>query len=375
MKVAASLTLPTTAVGQKASSTITISNTGKQSISNANPRVSDGDTQDFSVNPSQCSSIQTGGSCTATVTFAPTAQGTRWASLLITSDASNSPRSVYLTGEGGSVSASLSAPTLPFGNQDTGSQSAASSVTLTNTGTESLTISGITSSADFPQTNTCGSSLAAAASCQISVQFAPSNAGAETGTLTVTDNAGTQTVALSGTGTTPTISIGATSGASLSNTVAQGKTASYALALIGSAGFNGTVSLICSGAPQYAACTLSPSSVAVTPGSNNPFSVTVTTQTTSPAAQVIKAGVYMPLGMLVLCLVFPRRFRKSIFHVGACVVALIGFASLSGCGGGGRSSMPPAPTVNYTPAGTYTLTLTAASGTTNSTQSLTLLVQ
>jgi hypothetical protein len=272
-----------------------------------------------------------------------------------------------------SVGASLSVQTLFFGNQDTGSQSAASPVTLTNIGTDSLTISGITSSTDFVQTNTCGSSLAAAASCQISVQFAPSNAGAETGTITITDNAGTQTVALSGTGTTPTISIGAASGSSFSSTVAQGQTASYALALTGSAGFNGTVSLTCSGAPQYAACTLSPTSVGVTPGSNKPFTVTVTTQTTSPATQSIKVGILMPLGMFLLCFAFPRRFRKSLFHLGACVVALIGLASLSGCGG--SSSTRSAPIVNNTPAGTYTLTVTATGGTTNSTQSLTLVVQ
>jgi hypothetical protein len=374
MSVGTDLTFPKTAVGQKAPSTISISNTGKQSISNVNLRLSDGDTQDFSVSSGPCSSIPAAGSCAVTIIFMPTAPGTRWASLLITSDASNSPRIVTLTGEAIIVGTSLSAQTLIFGNQDTGSQSAASSVTLTNTGTDLLTISGITSSIDFPQTNTCGSSLAASASCQISVQFAPSNAAPETGTLTITDSAGTQTVALSGTGTAPTITIGATTSGSLTSTVAGGQTASYVLALTGSTGFSGTVTLACSGAPQYSTCTLSPTSLPITPGSNQPFTVSVTTQTTTPASHSRAALQWMPLGVLLLGFAFPRRFRKSLLHAGACVFALIAFGCLSGCGGSSGTT-PPAPTTNYTPAGTYHLTVTATSGATTSTQSLTLVIQ
>ena len=58
----------------------------------------------------------------------------------------------------------------------------------------------------FAQTNNCpiwpAGSLAAGASCTISVTFTPSAATKQTGTLTITDNANTgiQTVPLSGTG-------------------------------------------------------------------------------------------------------------------------------------------------------------------------------
>jgi hypothetical protein len=200
------------------------------------------------------------------------------------------------------VGESVSVQTLSFGKQDTGSQSAGSSVTLTNSGTDLLTISGITSSPDFPQTNICGSSLAAYASCQISVRFAPSNAAPETGALAITDNAGTQTVALSGTGTTPTITIGATTSGSLMSAVTSGQDASYTRAISGSAGFSGTVTLACSGAPQYSACTVSPTSLQVTPGSNEPFAVTVTTQTTTTASNSIEVRPLAALGMLLLCL-------------------------------------------------------------------------
>jgi hypothetical protein len=54
----------------------------------------------------------------------------------------------------------------------------------------------------FMQTNNCPASLAAGASCSISVTFKPSAATKETGTLTITDNGngGMQKVPLSGTG-------------------------------------------------------------------------------------------------------------------------------------------------------------------------------
>src|SRR5258707_6603751 len=62
-------------------------------------------------------------------------------------------------------------------------------VTLTNNGTTSLSITKITASLPFPQTNNCGASVAPAASCVISVRFKPSSATLLTGTVTVTDSA------------------------------------------------------------------------------------------------------------------------------------------------------------------------------------------
>ncbi|PYV19688.1 MAG: hypothetical protein DMG21_00910 [Acidobacteria bacterium] len=59
-------------------------------------------------------------------------------------------------------------------------------------------------SGDFSQTNNCGSSLGAGATCTINVTFTPSVASAETAALTVTDSVATspQTTNLSGTGIT-----------------------------------------------------------------------------------------------------------------------------------------------------------------------------
>jgi hypothetical protein len=81
--------------------------------------------------------------------------------------------------------------------------SAGQKVTLMNTGTASLSLTSIVASGDFDQINTCGTSVAAGASCSITVKFKPTTLNTRTGSITVTDNATTspQTVSLTGTGT------------------------------------------------------------------------------------------------------------------------------------------------------------------------------
>jgi hypothetical protein len=108
--------------------------------------------------------------------------------------------------------ASPSPTSIDFGSQATGSTSAARTVTLTNAGNATLTINSITvggtNGGDFSQSNTCGTSLAASASCTISVRFTPSAAGSRSASIAIADNApgSPQTVALSGSGTGFTIS-------------------------------------------------------------------------------------------------------------------------------------------------------------------------
>ena len=63
-------------------------------------------------------------------------------------------------------------------------------VTLTNTGNAPLLISGITTSGgDFRHTSTCGSSVAPAATCTISITFKPTQVGTRTGETRIVSNA------------------------------------------------------------------------------------------------------------------------------------------------------------------------------------------
>jgi hypothetical protein len=75
---------------------------------------------------------------------------------------------------------------------------------LTNQNTTTLTIGSIsTNGSEFTQTNNCGSSLMAGASCTIIVTFRPGATGNRTGPLVVTDSDSTspQSMTLSGVGT------------------------------------------------------------------------------------------------------------------------------------------------------------------------------
>src|SRR6202044_3646663 len=95
-----------------------------------------------------------------------------------------------------------SASSLSFGDVNSGSTSAAQTVTVTNPGTSAVSVSSVSVTGAYSQTNTCGSSIAAGGSCTVSVKFAPTSSGAASGTLSVASSAPSSplTVALSGTG-------------------------------------------------------------------------------------------------------------------------------------------------------------------------------
>jgi hypothetical protein len=80
---------------------------------------------------------------------------------------------------------SISTALLSFGTQATGGTSKTSSVVVTNTGISPVTFSGISVTAEFAETNSCGATLAVGASCSISISFTPAAPGLRTGTLTI----------------------------------------------------------------------------------------------------------------------------------------------------------------------------------------------
>ena len=101
--------------------------------------------------------------------------------------------------------ASLDNLSLAFGNQRINVTSSAQSVTLTNAGSSTLSISSIalTTGTQFAiSSNTCGATLAVNTSCVVSVTFTPTSGGSKTDTLVFTDNDpnSPQNVSLAGTG-------------------------------------------------------------------------------------------------------------------------------------------------------------------------------
>jgi probable HAF family extracellular repeat protein len=206
-----SLIFSTRAIGTtSAAKTVALKNTGTASLTISSIAITGTNAGNFAQTHTCGSSLAAGASCSISVTFKPTASGTRTAALNITDNATGSPPKVSLTGIG--TTAKLSPPSLNFGTVAISTTSPAKTVTLTNIATTTLTISGIaiggTSAGDFAQTHSCGSSLAAGASCTISVTFKPTASGTRGAALNVSDNAAgsPQKVWLSGIGTTAKVS-------------------------------------------------------------------------------------------------------------------------------------------------------------------------
>ncbi|MFD0634818.1 choice-of-anchor D domain-containing protein [Catenulispora yoronensis] len=133
-------------------------------------------------------SIPANGSCTVNVTFTPTAAGARNGTLTV--NAGGVTNTVALSGTGTAPGPVLNANpgSLNFARTVVGSSAPTQAVTISNSGTSAASVSGVSVSGDFSQTNTC-SSIPVNGSCTVNVTFTPTAGGTRTGTLTVTSNA------------------------------------------------------------------------------------------------------------------------------------------------------------------------------------------
>ncbi|HLO93816.1 MAG TPA: choice-of-anchor D domain-containing protein, partial [Burkholderiaceae bacterium] len=175
-----------------AAQTLSVSNTGNAALRLSGLTLSGAAAADF-LRDGTCavdSSLVAGASCTVDIRFSPSAAGTRSASLAIASDGGNG--SVTLSGVAvlaPAPQAAFSAAALSFGAQTVGTTSAAQTLTLSNSGTAALSISSLQASPPFALSHDCGNSLAAKASCKLSLTFSPSAEGAASDKLTLVSNA------------------------------------------------------------------------------------------------------------------------------------------------------------------------------------------
>jgi hypothetical protein len=322
---------------------------------------------DFAITSDGCSpsGVAAGLQCTVNVTFTPSVAAAESATLVITAVVTNGGQAstqvfnVNLSGTGPAPGVGLAPTSLPFGGQMLTTTSAAIPVKLTNTGTGPLTISSIAASGDFAATSTGASAcpigpatLAAGLQCTINVTFAPTQVGARTGTLTITDNAGgsPQTIPLTGTGwdfqvTAPPTETG-TSPLIFNATMTP----------LG--GFNQSVGFTCTGAPTGSACTIATPITAA--DGKTPQSVQVTLTRTSSALPVPPPPARTPpisipqivSLILALTLLFLLPKAKGLRVRLGLATAVLLLMALAGCGGQKKTITPI--TGNLTITGTST---------------------
>ncbi len=150
------------------------------------------------------SSLAAGASCQLTVTFRPT-YATNYNGIFEVSSAGTMVQGTLpVSGTGISLPEALYCPTaLNFPAQMVNTSSAPQTVILTNSGSDPLTVTAITSSGAFSQTSNCLTSLPPLGSCTIQATFTPTTTGALSGVISVYDDAAgsPQQIALSGSAT------------------------------------------------------------------------------------------------------------------------------------------------------------------------------
>jgi hypothetical protein len=192
-------------VGMKSSpQTVTLSNVGTSSLVIDKISIAGTGAAVFKQTNNCGTSVAAASNCAIDVTFAPTAGGTFNPSLTLSYKGVGSPQKVAVAGV--TAPKPKLTPTSPkFTTQLVGATGTAQTVTLSNSGGQTLTFSGsgISTTGAFSQTNNCESGVVDDGICQIQVRFQPTTAGIATGTLTVSDNAtgSPQKVTLSGSGT------------------------------------------------------------------------------------------------------------------------------------------------------------------------------
>ena len=382
-----------TTVGQSTPpQTVILKNAGNAPLNLTSISTTGTNVSDFHVTNNCAPVLTSNQSCSISVVYAPSASGASNASLIIISNAPQSPQSIALAGTGfvapSHVTFSPASVLFP-GAVTQGSSSNPITLTLTNTGGTPLhlvsTAGGGNNAPDFAFGSTnCSGTIAPNASCTISVTFTPLAAGLRSATWTVTDDApdSPQVATITG-NAVPAVQLGAaSSGGNTSASVSPGQPAQFNLQATPSAGFTGTLTFTCSGVPFGAACAV-PASLPVTNGAAAPFTVSIITLGSSiavpstrfappplPFSPWIPLFTFVALVALLLAgslAATPPRSSLRPAHFAIVILSLGLVISGIACGGGGSSTIVQPP-----PQSAATPSIQPAGGTFSAPQSVTI---
>jgi sugar lactone lactonase YvrE len=376
------LAFPSTLVGTAATALpMTLSNPGTAALTISSISVTGTNSSSFGQTNNCGTSLAVGASCTITVTFTPASAASLAASISVADNATGSPQAAAITGTGTAPlipQAVFGPASLTFPTTTINTSATPLPITLSNPGNTPLIITSIsvtgTNASSFGQSNNCPASLAAGASCTITVTFAPASAATFNAAISVADNAAgsPQSAVISGIGSAGTYVVNSSTP---SVSIQPGAVAQFNIQVNPLGGtYNNLVTLSATGLPAGATVVFLPPSV--TPGSAGSPSV-MSVQTASGLARLaVPEQRRNSLPLLALLAGIPllgigvrrRRFRRALnawMLLVFAALAILPMLAISGCGGG---YFGPAPK-------TYTLTVVGTSGSLQESTTVTLTVQ
>ena len=193
MTPASPYTFPNTPVGSSATQKVTVSNPGPEDeVFSGSPTLTGLNPGQFSIANNTCTgTVASGGGCSFDVTFAPTVSGVASAGVQFAAIPAFAAYQVSGTGTQPQLAFTPSTGlNFAIGIGDT---TAPQALSIQNTGDATMNISGITiagtDAARFAKSSqTCGATLAAGATCTVSVTFTPIAAGVFNANLHVADD-------------------------------------------------------------------------------------------------------------------------------------------------------------------------------------------
>ncbi len=335
-------------VGQTGTQTVTLTNTGSASVVVNLATVSG---TGFGVSGlSLPTTIPAGQNLTFSAQFTPTVTGNATGSIAFTDNAPGSPQTLVLSGNGIATGTTLVAnpTTAAFGNVAVGSNGQ-QTITITNTGTTSATISQVTTSgAGFSITGiTAPVTIAAGLNVNFTAQFAPTATGSASGNIAITSNAtdATLSIPLSGTGTQGGLSANPSSVNFGSVPVGTSGTTSVTLTNSGTA--NITISAAAASGTGFSMTGLS-TPLTLTPGQNTSFAAKFSPAATGSASGSVSITSNAPGSPLAIAL------------SGAGVQAQLSASPASVAFGNVAAGSSAPQTITLTNGGTASVTITAA---------------
>ena len=269
----ASVSFGSVSTGSNSTKPIILSNTGTAAVQISSISASgtgfsvNGITVPFTLNAAATATLNT--------VFAPTTGGGASGSVTVTSNATNSPLTISLTGTGAQAGLGIAPASFAYGSVVDG-QTKSQTFTLTNSGSAPLTISQLSvSGAGYSLSGlTAPSTIAAGASATFSVVFAPTTAGSLPGTVTISSNApgSPSTVALSGTGLAGTVALSANPTSLAFGSINAGATTSKSVTLTNGGTGNVTISQVTVSAKDVSVSGVT-TPVTLTPGQSKTMTV------------------------------------------------------------------------------------------------------